>query len=964
MSEPNELLNMKPPPEAWEEAAAFFKGEAEGSRNGNAPEQYTQILTNDSSYEFISVNNQIFSILRPLNAEGNSKIFYVIDRDSVTFSLARIPNFREVSFGIPKKVTEGMQIEQASGLVTHHQTGLVYVGIYGGDIETHVTTSSDMSEYRYLNIPISIMPYLGRTLRHHLADAEQPLIDPQRIDYATQLAYQVHCAHQGYLTNGKPFAALDIGLGNVCVNEAGQIKLIDFGDSEYKPEELFDPRKNAGGGTLGYRPTYKLQKKMTKGELDNFALKRCLTFADNCQMVNGSRQDATEKNTNPKLLPDDFIKAHPILAQLLSSPPYTVEEAEQALNDESRQRHDSSITPLYISSAIAIANSDISDEVINEIKENHELQQGIVTLQFAGLLNDENYQKLSSNPNLRTLIQKLAPSLHTISRSELNKAISEGLSDNYTSLKDLITSPQNIQLHKHLIINRMANIKGESKDVVDVKPYQEILDKLDANSVIKLKEIDDDTVLSEAFRLLEQYQDNQELCATVCEVLHWLYKTQVSSVELGSWEATFKQYPRLAEHLVILRLSECLNMGRINQGYSIQASSHAKSMRLEETMEISAILPQLNPERLEFAFTQRIENPVYYQRILEICKKGPEKKAKLLKYQDRLLTLKSPFIYDLALRHLTKCTQTESDARTFLDALEYLDSLNVNDDSKAQLAKKLIKTKNIKTYCDALSVLKACGQQTDFNWDSLNIILNSKERAEKIGQFSKLVNLLPPQIFRQLVRIDDNTAFNPTLYLRTSHHLSRPKTLRFFKLELKAHKEVYGKNPALHSLKLQQALNPIETSLFNKGPFKLIDILNGPCTGNMVKILDALKVETVVTPLIFMNVAKGQLTDEEFKTYFPADVQLAIIANEVNSERYEGKTYLGMGTPDGITAIKAILASEATDEVKLSNIHKITDKKGTSSTRLPIVQQLYGLIKNVTNDATPDNTSALNASYQ
>lgn len=106
----------------------------------------------------------------------------------------------------------------------------------------------------------------GQTLQERLDDASGPLSEAQVLNWAAQL-----CDVLGYLhSRTPPIIFRDLKPGNVMVDAAGQIKLIDFGVARlFKPGQA---RDTANFGTVGYAPPEQYGQGQTDARSDVYAL--------------------------------------------------------------------------------------------------------------------------------------------------------------------------------------------------------------------------------------------------------------------------------------------------------------------------------------------------------------------------------------------------------------------------------------------------------------------------------------------------------------------------------------------------------------------------------------------------------------------------------------------------------------------------------------------------------------------
>jgi serine/threonine protein kinase len=143
---------------------------------------------------------------------------------------------------------------------------------------------------------VTAMKYLGKSLKAHLRDTES-LETKDQFDIAIKVLDCIYRLHEGFTSSkGIKRAHLDIKPENLCIDDDGNISLIDYGFSAELPASTAHP----GKGTPRYVPAYAAHKSEKYELYDAFAAQRVLWLPKKYHMLNAATGQAIIEKKDAK----------------------------------------------------------------------------------------------------------------------------------------------------------------------------------------------------------------------------------------------------------------------------------------------------------------------------------------------------------------------------------------------------------------------------------------------------------------------------------------------------------------------------------------------------------------------------------------------------------------------------------------------------------------------------------------
>ncbi len=403
-------------------------------------------------HSFININGKLLALLPHTPGIGEDP------------AIAGAGSYAKVKYAIDEKGNEYVVKIEHKGVTSAQDEELSFMQEVGWTADTAVRVLPNGQEQRY-----TVMPYLGKTLSKSVTRPTEAIQNKTNVDSAIKFAWQVHCAHQGWLSiQGRSIAHHDLKPDNVARDKNGRVHILDWGFA--KRGINITEVANNGFGTDRFRPTN--VRAYTHQQKDVFALQKSLYVPLRTFDQIGPYGRVRDEERDKCLLTDAFVRENNLDG---------LGGAYNILGCESPSPTKVPLLPSFIAASIAISALDLDKNKKEELKlmihGSQEKQQALMVLFFAGVL-EERKDELSNILNAPPLIEELSRLAPTIEKrpKEEAKTLTEAQLERFLRValpseldRDLASGLDSFYEEDS---SEEAHTSG-SEDSTDIEDYQE-----------------------------------------------------------------------------------------------------------------------------------------------------------------------------------------------------------------------------------------------------------------------------------------------------------------------------------------------------------------------------------------------------------------------------------------------------------------------------------------------------------
>ncbi|OAJ34771.1 protein kinase domain-containing protein [Piscirickettsia salmonis] len=418
--------------------------------------------------------------------------------------------------------------------------------------------------FKYQGKHYQIYHFLGTPLDKYLKEVKQSLTQAQQYDLAIKMARAVYYLHTGKYSKEKvSYAHLDLKPENFCIDDSGEVHLIDYGFSEVLPGKLDNEIK----GSPAYLPFSVAAA--SKEELDIIALLRSL-YLPPC--FNGlgkvrSREPAAQQLNMQWIFSSATLNQDSALSQLLDT------TKGEVVN----------LSALDITCQLILLKYDLhSSENLEKIAANpQQFEQDWQLLESLGL-NQAAYLKcLLEQPDLINVFKERANKFLKLNKFGLNQAV---------YIEKVLDNPEqfdrNYQCLKSLGLNQATYLKCVLDQGGLINIFKNHTDKF-----LKLNQhgLNQSIYIEKALDNIEQF------------TLHYQHLKELELDQPPYVQKMLDHPEKFDQHY-----QQLVGLGLNQQPY------------VQKALDDPSVIPQLEKNKNEFLKLNRIglNKPVYIEQIL------------------------------------------------------------------------------------------------------------------------------------------------------------------------------------------------------------------------------------------------------------------------------------------------------------------------------------------------------------